>query len=184
MKIRISASDHKRSGSNFTSTPFITIQVRRNICLWIFLWLTYRKVKQSICMHDQTKWLSYFAVTKTKRMSRRMWPASENRWCMMMSTNGNIFRVTGHLCGEFNGHRWIPRPKGSDAELWSEPEYNGWVNNGEADDFRRHRARYDFIVMGMAPRILWRMCRTLHISTDSFGGGFVDLDYFKFKIRG
>ena len=28
---------------------------------------------------------------------------------MMMSSNGNIFRITGHLWGEFNGHRWIPR---------------------------------------------------------------------------
>ena len=25
--------------------------------------------------------------------------------CMMTSSNGNIFRVTGHLCGEFTGHR-------------------------------------------------------------------------------
>ena len=31
--------------------------------------------------------------------------------------NGNIFRVTGHLCGEFTGHRWIPRTKASEAEL-------------------------------------------------------------------
>ena len=37
---------------------------------------------------------------------------------MMTSTNRNIFRVTGHLCGEFIGHRWIPRTKASDAELW------------------------------------------------------------------
>ena len=27
---------------------------------------------------------------------------------MMKSSNGNIFRVTGHLCGEFTGPRWIP----------------------------------------------------------------------------
>ena len=27
---------------------------------------------------------------------------------MMTSSNGNIFRVTDHLCGEFTGHRWIP----------------------------------------------------------------------------
>ena len=27
---------------------------------------------------------------------------------MMTSSNGNIFRVTGHLCGEFTDHRWIP----------------------------------------------------------------------------
>ena len=26
----------------------------------------------------------------------------------MTSWNGNIFRVTGHLCGEFTGLRWIP----------------------------------------------------------------------------
>ena len=37
---------------------------------------------------------------------------------MMTSLNGNIFRVTGHLCGEFTGPRWIPRTKASDAELW------------------------------------------------------------------
>ena len=37
---------------------------------------------------------------------------------MMTSSNGNIFRVTGHLCGEFTGHQWIPRTKASDAELW------------------------------------------------------------------
>ena len=36
---------------------------------------------------------------------------------MMTSSNGNIFRVTGHLCGEFTGLRWIPRTKASDAEL-------------------------------------------------------------------
>ena len=35
----------------------------------------------------------------------------------MTSSNGNIFRVTGHLCGEFTGDRWIPRTKASDAEL-------------------------------------------------------------------
>ena len=37
---------------------------------------------------------------------------------MMMSSNGNIFRVTAPLGGEFTGLRWIPRTKGSDAELW------------------------------------------------------------------
>ena len=37
---------------------------------------------------------------------------------MMTSSNGNIFRVTGPLYGEFTGHRWTPRTKASDAELW------------------------------------------------------------------
>ena len=38
--------------------------------------------------------------------------------CIMTSSNGNIFRVTGHLCGKFTGHRWISHTKASDAELW------------------------------------------------------------------
>ena len=27
---------------------------------------------------------------------------------MMTSSNGNIFRITGHLCGEFTSPQWIP----------------------------------------------------------------------------
>ena len=59
---------------------------------------------------------------------------------MMTSSNGNIFRVTGTLCGEFTGpgslmfslmYTWI----------------NDWVNNREAGDLRRHRGHYDVIVM-------------------------------------
>ena len=39
---------------------------------------------------------------------------------MMTSSNGTIFRVTGPLCCQFTGHRWIPHTKASDAELWCE----------------------------------------------------------------
>ena len=39
-------------------------------------------------------------------------------YVMMKSWNGKIFRVTGHSCGEFSGHRWFPYTKTSDAELW------------------------------------------------------------------
>ena len=69
---------------------------------------------------------------------------------MMTSSNGNIFRVTGHLCGEFTGPRWIPRTKASDAELWCFficVWINGWVNNREAGDLRRYRAHCDVTVM-------------------------------------
>ena len=37
---------------------------------------------------------------------------------MMMSSNRNIFRVSGHLCGEFTGPRWIPHTMANHAELW------------------------------------------------------------------
>ena len=49
----------------------------------------------------QTKWLDAYSVPN-----------------MMTSSNGDIFRVTGPLCWEFTGPRWIPRTKASDAKLW------------------------------------------------------------------
>ena len=52
-----------------------------------------------------------------------------------------LFRVTGHLRGEFTGPRWILRKKASDVWL------NGCVNNREAGDLRRYCAHYDVIVM-------------------------------------
>ena len=36
----------------------------------------------------------------------------------MTSSIGNIYRITGSLCGEIIGHRWIPLTKASDAVLW------------------------------------------------------------------
>ena len=79
---------------------------------------------------------------------------------MMASSNGNIFRVIGPLCGEFTGHRWIPHTKASDVELWcflwSAPWINGWVNNREAGDLKRHRAHYDVILMGWELRTIPR----------------------------
>ena len=87
-----------------------------------------------------------------------IWMESEqNETCfqfdMMTSSNGNIFRVTGPLFGEFTCHRWIPLTKTSDAELWcflwSASWRNGWVNVREAGDLRRHRAHYDVIVMAL-----------------------------------
>ena len=73
--------------------------------------------------------------------------------CHVTSSHGNIFRVTGPLCGEFTGDRWIPLTKASDAdaELWFffDLRLNRLVNNLEAGDLRRHRAHYDVIVMCM-----------------------------------
>ena len=72
----------------------------------------------------------------------------------MTSLNGNIFCVTGHLCGEFTDPRWIPRTKASDAELWCFlcVWINGWLNNRDAGDLRRYRAHYDVTVMEEEPR--------------------------------
>ena len=39
-------------------------------------------------------------------------------YIMMTPSNGNIFRITGPLCGETTGQRRIPLTKASDAKLW------------------------------------------------------------------
>ena len=69
---------------------------------------------------------------------------------MMTSSNGNIFRVTGLLCGELTGHRWIPLKGQWRGTLMFSlicAGIKGWVNNREAGDLRRHRAHYDVTVM-------------------------------------
>ena len=70
---------------------------------------------------------------------------------MMTSSNGNIFRVTGHLCGEFTGLRWLPSTKASDAKCQICVWINGWVNNREAGDLRRYRTHYYVTVMNTLP---------------------------------
>ena len=37
---------------------------------------------------------------------------------MMTSLNGNIFRVTGHLCGEFTGHLRLYKRLGKHSWGW------------------------------------------------------------------
>ena len=78
------------------------------------------------------------------------WPMRPTE-VMMTSSNENIFRVTGPLCGEFTGDRWIPPHKGQwrGALMFSLicVFINGCVNNREAGDLRRYRAHYDVTLM-------------------------------------
>ena len=73
-------------------------------------------------------------------------------------TNGNIFRVTGPLCGEFTGDRWIPLTNASDAELWCLNLICAltyvWVNTRDAGDLRHYGAHYDVTVMTRMAGIL------------------------------
>ena len=67
---------------------------------------------------------------------------------MMTSSNGKIFRVTGHLCGELPGNsphtgQWRGALVFSLICAWIQ----SWVNNREAGDLRRYRDHYDVIVM-------------------------------------
>ena len=49
---------------------------------------------------------------------------------MVTSSNGNIFRVTCHLCGEFTGHRWIPaqRPVTRSFDVLFDLRPNRWLS--------------------------------------------------------
>ena len=83
---------------------------------------------------------------------------------MMTSSNGNMFRVTGFVRGI---HRWL---RGIHRSPVNSPHTdqrrgalmclicawtNGWVNNQDAGDLRRHRAHYDVIVMWCRIVIQW-----------------------------
>ena len=85
---------------------------------------------------------------------------------MMTSSNGNIFRITGHLCGEFTGPRRIPRTKAGQCRgalmfFSIRTRINGWVNNGDAGVWRRHRAHYDVAVMDVSD--FWRAKRHIQL---------------------
>ena len=70
---------------------------------------------------------------------------------MMASSNWNTTRVTGLLCGYLTGHQWIPLTKDhwcgvlmfSFIYAWT----NGWMNNRDAGDLRRHCGHYDVTAM-------------------------------------
>ena len=77
---------------------------------------------------------------------------------MMTSSNGNFFRVTGHLCGEFTGPGELPaqRPVTRSFDVFFDLRWiNGWVNNHEADDLWRYRFHYDVTVMHKSLLVYW-----------------------------
>ena len=64
---------------------------------------------------------------------------------MKTSSNGNIFRVTGLLRGEFTGHQW------SGAFIFS--LIYAWANKDNVGDLKHHRAHYDVTVMRVVPLV-------------------------------
>ena len=94
-------------------------------CIWRKVILSYLTVAMEAILKNVGK-----AASASVAEPWRMWvkrshgvqpqrnKVQKNLVNMMTSSNGNIFRVTGYLCGGFTGPRWIPRTKASDAELW------------------------------------------------------------------
>ena len=66
-------------------------------------------------------------LTKTQKP---FFEIAQSWWCHQMET---FPALTGPLCGEFTGQRWLPLSKVSDAELWcflwsGWSWTNGWVS--------------------------------------------------------
>ena len=109
----------------------------------------------SVLDHQQAQYCpeSYFLFLVYLPFSDSISPLVDRiKSFMMTSWNGNIFRVTGYLCGRGIHRSPVNSPhKGQwrGALIFSLicAWINGWVNNGEAGDLRRHRAHYDVIVM-------------------------------------
>ena len=91
---------------------------------------------------------------------------------MMTSSNGNTFRVTGHLCGEFTGPRWRSPVNSPHKGQWRRALVfslicvwiNGCINNCEAGDLRRYCAHYDVGVMDLDVMLLWLKWRQVNRS--------------------
>ena len=82
----------------------------------------------------------------------------------MTSSNRNIIRVTGPLRGEFNGRRWIPLTKTSDARL--SKQSGGWWFETPLRQFWRHcNATFSFNKMRFKISLArWRLfCLDLNV---------------------
>ena len=68
----------------------------------------------------------------------------------MTTSNGNIFRVTGPLCGEFTGPGEFPtqRPVTRSFDVFFDLRLNKRLSKQrEGGDLRRNRGHYDVIVL-------------------------------------
>ena len=105
---------------------------------------------------------------------------------MTMSSNGNVFRVTGPLYKKFSGHRWILLTKATDRNFDGSFIYawtNGWANNWELMFLRCHHAHYDITVMDAFSERSWYQSTSPKLTVRPCWGTFCvrgcHVDYIK-----
>ena len=135
------------------------LQARYVCCVTWLMWLVLSVVAENSAWWLLMAWHLFGSKTSAATL---LWSRFVDgpKWCvpqsdeviMRTSSNGNIFRASP-LWGESTSHQWIPLAKISDPELWcflwSAPKLNGWANNRDAGDLRRHRSHYDVTVMDL-----------------------------------
>ena len=106
---------HYSIAANYTKLYIPIYSISHEICRWFCcaLFCSTFVIKPGYSYHFLPIFLYCFTGAATAVSVEK-----SSTIFMMMSSNGDIFRVTGHLCGEFTGPRWIPHTKASDAELW------------------------------------------------------------------
>ena len=94
--------------NNFLGTFFpVKFIFPGTICL-IYLWGYEGNGVELIAYISACLEFSLFDLMLMGRLVRLYYTIFFNDLSVMTSSNGNIFHVTGPLCGEFTGHRWIP----------------------------------------------------------------------------
>ena len=136
----------------FHTIPYLKDQIVYNRYVW----------EQGLLDYVWNRYLADQSFINTHLVPKlsRVWP-----WHlyihMMTSSNGNIFRVTGHL-SPVNSPRkgqW----RGALMFTLICAGINGWVNNREAGDLRRNRGLYDVTVMQYTcgSCTVWIICQQL-----------------------
>ena len=116
-------------------------------------------------------WSAVVPLTKGKWCGKRFHVRTSSCSSMMTSSNGNIFRVTGHLCGEFTGPGEFPtqRPVTRSFDVFFDLRLNKRLSKQPwACDLRRYRGHYDVSVMkgkwcGKRFHVLTSSCSSLEI---------------------
>ena len=108
---------------------------------WIWVFLKTLCMKRHLWTYGQNMLMKFLRV---------YWYAPEYwRNDKMTSSNWNIFRVPGPLCGEITGHQWILLTKANDAELWC------FLWSALNKLFSKHSRRRWFETLSIP---LWRQC--------------------------
>ena len=71
-------------------------------------------------------------------------PCLKHLHLMITWSNANIFRLTGPLCVEFPGHRWIPRTRTFGVSFDMQPSWLiGWFETPSRSLWRHFNVLYD-----------------------------------------
>ena len=124
--------DPEKSLSISTSLRQVTLVCKRFMGLQNFIAIDKWYTDEFLCFYSYIAWPRKFWLSHLIKLFRVellvldgsmviLWGMGKtiryltSKHNMMTSSNGNIFRVTGPLCGAFTVDRWIPLTKASDT---------------------------------------------------------------------